>query len=417
MRVTPPFVAIETWIWNDPRVRGLDRDARSLFGLLLTCPLMSKVPGLILAGVGALADEWKSTPEEFRDAFAKVQKAGLCDADWEARVVYVVPILTEMVCNRPKGPSQAAAFGTIVLRMAPDCPLTRRVEHDLLQLMVHSPALMESFRRCQMLSNEDARSALARPIPTQPRQMSLQLPDAPVHTPAEPSSAPDAGGESAELLPMVGSGQDATDSPPTPRAVSADPEAELAEGLRELVDQAGAALQLPPSGFTVNQQVNLRTQWRQAHAAGWRRQDLADLGRFIRDGGLGWLNKKTPAEYLGSMYLGDALARMDKARGKAAPPAPRRPAVGPRLRWHVDTLGRADEVDDGAGDRFVALRGDAWELEQLATLYRRYRAGECLTMADVRQAMAARPKPPVPEFTPLTRDEVDRARELVRQAG
>lgn len=416
MRITPNYVAVEPWIWSDPRVRKLGLDARGLFGMLLTCRLMSKVPGLILHGAGALSDEWDGTVEEFRACFKHLEDAGLCSADWEARVVYVVPLLTEMVCNRPNGPSQAAAFGTVVFRLAPDCELTRRVNHDLMQLMLNSPALKESYLRCRPLSNEDARQQAERPIPSQPLQTALQFPE----TPQAVASEPAAGGESENCahLSQPTEGAVETDSPPALRVVPDNEETELIEGLRQLVQEAGDALRLPKAGFTSNQQVNLRSQWHQCFEAGWRSKDLGDLGRFVAAGGLGWLTKKTPAEYLASMYLGDALARMDRARPKAPTPPPRRAGPsGSRLRWHMDRFGRPDEVDDGGAQRYRCLIGDAWELDKLAELYERYRQNESLTMADVYAAMASRPKVSDPPFTPLTAEELEHAHRVVREAG
>lgn len=403
MRITPPYVAVEPWIWNDPRVRALGRDARGLFGLLLTCPQMTKVPGLLLAGTGALADEWQGTVSEFKEVFKELQDAGLCLADWGARVVYVVPLLTEMVCNRPNGPSQAAAFGTVLFRLAPDCELTRRVDHDLRQLMLNSPALMASYLRCRPMSTEDARQQAGVPLPTQPRQMALNLPEAP-EVP-EPAAAPaegddeepeidSAGGESDDLQCAPEQCPGEKDSPPAPRLVAAWPEHELADGMAELIANAGESLALPPSGLTATQRANLAVQWRAAYEAGWRRQDLADLGTWIGAGGLQWLRHCRPAAYLSS-YLGDALVAMDQRRKKGMRAAPARaPAHGePRFRWWFDTDGSPGEVDDGATEKFIRIKGDPWEKEQLQALYQRHLTGERLTIKDIKAVFAQENRP------------------------
>lgn len=429
MRITPPYVAVEPWIWNDPRVRALGREARGLFGLLLTCPQMTKIPGLLLAGTGALADEWKGPVSEFKEVFAELQTSGLCQADWEARVVYVVPLLTEMVCNRPNGPSQAAAFGTVVFRLAPDCELTRRVDHDLRRLMLNSPALMASYLRCRPMSTEDARQQASVPLPAQPRQLVMNLPEAPERWGAEPAETgaaaaeaaahaePDedyAGGESADLdecPPDQCPG--GKDSPPAPVLVVVPPEQELAAGLADLVANAGEALALPPSGFTATQQANLMVQWRAAHRAGWRRQDLADLGSWIGAGGLQWLRHCRPAAYLSS-YLGDALVAMDQRRKKGSrPPAARAPAHGePRLRWWMDRDGSPGEVDDGGTEKVIRIIGDPWEKEQLQALYQRHMNGERLTIQDVKGALAKESRP---DYTPPASSPA--RPERLRQAG
>lgn len=380
MRITPPFHCIEPWIMNDPRVRSLDREARSLFQLLLMFPTMSKVPGLILnVGKGAMCDEFQSSESEFLDCFGKLVEKGLCDADWTNRVVFVKPLLTEMVCNRPRGPSQAAAFGTVIFRIAPDCALVREVDHHLRELMCTSPSLSESYLRCASLSSADAlaKRQAGQPLRSQPRQLGLVLPET-------GSASMDAAEETVEDAAHSQS------NPTLPGSVEAGAaaEAELQVGLKLLQLNAGTAL----DGLSESQVQQLRMLWTTAFGAGWRAVDLGDLGSWIAGGGLKWLSQVPPAAYVAA-HLGNALAKMDEFRRRSPLRAPARvPTIGTqlRLRWTTDNKGRICGVDDGSRNS-LSILGDSWEGEVLRRMYERYMRGEQLTMAEIRAALDHRP--------------------------
>ena len=330
-RITPNYIVVEPWIWNDPRVRSLGKDAKGLYGMLMTCPQMTKVPGLIFGGTGSLTDEWNGgTREEFLTLFAELERANLCQADWDNRCVYVLPLLQDMECNAPCGPPQASAYGTVIFRLAPDCELVRRVDHDMRQLMLHSPAMMQSYLRCRPMSNDDAKRDVGRPLPPQPRQISLNLPEAGPATaaPSEPQAG-GASGSTSSTAPAWTTGD--ADAPPALRVVADSPERELEEGLEALVASASYKLALGPSGFSSTQLEQLRSGWKDAYAVGWRKADLGDLGRWIAGGGLSGLTKTTPGAYVAS-YLGDALTRMDERRSKGGLRPPARAATLPARR-------------------------------------------------------------------------------------
>lgn len=68
---------VDTRLWNDRKFLSLSQDGRMLWLFLLTSPLTLAIPGVIVAGEAAIAEQLEWLPERFRERFLEIQKAGL----------------------------------------------------------------------------------------------------------------------------------------------------------------------------------------------------------------------------------------------------------------------------------------------------------------------------------------------------
>src|SRR3990167_1821015 len=100
---------IDPRVWIDARFRGLTPMVPSGQGLwlyLLTCPMGTSLPGVIVAGPAALAEglRWpvEAFREAFREAFEEGSGKGMAKADFEAPLVWLV---NGTKYNHPESPN------------------------------------------------------------------------------------------------------------------------------------------------------------------------------------------------------------------------------------------------------------------------------------------------------------------------
>ena len=79
---------VDQRVWSDRRFLALSDDGRLLWLFLLTCPSSTPIPGLILGGDAALAEQLGWTAERFRKGFQEVFREGFKVAR-ESRIVWL----------------------------------------------------------------------------------------------------------------------------------------------------------------------------------------------------------------------------------------------------------------------------------------------------------------------------------------
>lgn len=102
---------IDVRMWGDERVRRLTPPppcGQSLWVYLLTNANTTNLPGIYRAGEAQLAEELKWPLKAFREAFAEVQREGLAEADWTARVVWIRGAIKY---NAPESPNVVKSWG------------------------------------------------------------------------------------------------------------------------------------------------------------------------------------------------------------------------------------------------------------------------------------------------------------------
>ena len=107
---------------GDEKFRALSRpppNAQTLWVHLLTGPSTSSVPGLFCAGKAQLAEELGWTVDDFDGCWAEVEAAGMAQADWGARLVWLP---NAMPHNEPSNPNQVKGWVRII-KTFPDSPL------------------------------------------------------------------------------------------------------------------------------------------------------------------------------------------------------------------------------------------------------------------------------------------------------
>lgn len=86
------YIKVGVCIWSDDRFRKLSPikpSGQSLWLYLITCPSAESIPGLIPMGRMALAEALDWSLEDFDSAFAEISQAGIAEADWKARMVWI----------------------------------------------------------------------------------------------------------------------------------------------------------------------------------------------------------------------------------------------------------------------------------------------------------------------------------------
>lgn len=112
-------------MWGDERFRALTPMAPSgqaLFVFLITGPFTSQVPGLIRAGLGALADELRWPSKALAKAFREIADQRMAFADLDARLIYLPNALKH---NPPGNPNVIKSWAS-ELAVLPECALKRQ---------------------------------------------------------------------------------------------------------------------------------------------------------------------------------------------------------------------------------------------------------------------------------------------------
>jgi hypothetical protein len=116
---------IETRIWGDEKFRRLSTQkpsGQALWLYLLTGPHTSNLPGLWLAGKRQLAEALGWSDEDFDRCWAELEREGMAQADWGARVIWLPKSIKY---NPPDNPNVVKKWA-VSLADLPECNLKRQ---------------------------------------------------------------------------------------------------------------------------------------------------------------------------------------------------------------------------------------------------------------------------------------------------
>jgi hypothetical protein len=119
-KVNAIYSLVERRIWRD--TRGLSKPPPSgvtLWLYLLTTPSLGVLPGIIVAGERAMAEELGWDLEDFRRCWAEVEREGMAAADWTARVV----VLPKTLDRHPPKSANVVRGWRRQWGEIPECPL------------------------------------------------------------------------------------------------------------------------------------------------------------------------------------------------------------------------------------------------------------------------------------------------------
>lgn len=143
------YTSVERRMWNDGRFRALSPMLPCGQGLwihLLTTPRLGVLPGLIVMGEAAMAEDLGWELDAFRAAFAEIATQDMARADWKARLIVMTKAIER---NKPESPNVVRSWRGQWLEV-PDCEL--KAEYfDALRAVVESmgpgfaAALVETF--------------------------------------------------------------------------------------------------------------------------------------------------------------------------------------------------------------------------------------------------------------------------------
>lgn len=113
---------IDPRMWNDAKFRCLstpEPNAQTLWLYLLTGPCTEKIPGIILRGKAALAEEIGWETEAFDKAFSELSSKGMAKASWKDRLI-ILP--NTFKYNPPENPNVLSSW-LKYLDFIPECEL------------------------------------------------------------------------------------------------------------------------------------------------------------------------------------------------------------------------------------------------------------------------------------------------------
>lgn len=168
-RVTRALHSDEKYRSLEPLVPG----GQSLWHVLLTTPHASVIPGLIVAREATLIDELNWNPDEFRDAFAELQEAGMALADWSAGVIWLPRAVRH---DPPTSPNVISFWGKALLNHVPRTAFVYRalvhIRTELAEILVNPKPWLERFDQVfprAVLEKANAKPAVAtNPVSASP---------------------------------------------------------------------------------------------------------------------------------------------------------------------------------------------------------------------------------------------------------
>jgi hypothetical protein len=121
--MAPRYRKVSVRIHGDEKIRRLSRPTPNgfdCFMYLLTARESTDVPGLIPAGISALAESLRWDREGFLRAFAELEREGLAVADWDAGLVWIPKAILH---NPPENPNQVKGWADTWDDVIPESPL------------------------------------------------------------------------------------------------------------------------------------------------------------------------------------------------------------------------------------------------------------------------------------------------------
>jgi hypothetical protein len=122
---------VDLRLWSDAKFRSLSRNSQFLWLFLLTCPYTGDFPGLFRMSRAGVAEELDLTLEEFDRSFAELQSAGMAEADWAARLVWLPNAVRY---NPPDNTNVAKAWAREFMQL-PECDLRSRAAAETLAFL------------------------------------------------------------------------------------------------------------------------------------------------------------------------------------------------------------------------------------------------------------------------------------------
>jgi hypothetical protein len=131
-------------MYNDDRFLALSPQppsARTLWIWLLTGPLSTPVPGIVLGGVGAISDglAWSRTATE--RCWQEVAGQGMAEADWTRGLIWIPKAVRH---NPPENPNVVKHWRGFLNEWVPECDLRWTAEGEL---EVFLKAFTEAFQK------------------------------------------------------------------------------------------------------------------------------------------------------------------------------------------------------------------------------------------------------------------------------
>jgi uncharacterized phage protein (TIGR02220 family) len=115
---------IDVRLWNDQKFLSLDDDGRMLWLFLLTTPSTLPIPGVVVGGPAALAEQMGWSAERFRQGFAQLLAKGLSvRADFDARVVWLTNGIRRWP---PQNPNMVRGWSE-TWEDVPECPMKHEI--------------------------------------------------------------------------------------------------------------------------------------------------------------------------------------------------------------------------------------------------------------------------------------------------
>ena len=109
-------------MYSDAKFRSLSRpqpNGQSLWLWLLTGPMTTVIPGLIVSGPAGMAERIGWPLEGFRKAFSEVTEQGMAKADFDSHLVWLPKAIEH---NKPQSPNVVKSWGEAWLEI-PECDL------------------------------------------------------------------------------------------------------------------------------------------------------------------------------------------------------------------------------------------------------------------------------------------------------
>jgi hypothetical protein len=135
-----------TCVWQDDRFRALSAprpNARTLWIYLLTGEHTCQIPGLARVGEAALAESLGWSVPAFHRCWREIEGAGLAQADWASRVVWLPNAIRY---DPPANPNIVKGWHR-PWREIPDCDLKERARiHIESHCAERGPSFVEAFR-------------------------------------------------------------------------------------------------------------------------------------------------------------------------------------------------------------------------------------------------------------------------------
>jgi hypothetical protein len=257
---------VDLRLWSDAKFRSLSRNGKFLWIFLLTCPYTGDFPGLLRMSRAGAAEELDLTTEEFDRSFAELQSAGMAEADWAARLVWLPNAVRY---NRPDNVNAVKAWACELMDL-PECELRSKAAMKTLAFLK---------RWNQDAANAFAAEAdLAEPNQEQEKECAAANLSSPT-----PAKGDDDGGEPGELL-----------------AEEIEPGERKAVSYADVVDAYHAACPSMPRVTLLNpgRKAAIRARWSEARKAG-----LFPPRPSVRDAGLAFF-----ADFFARAEASDLLA-------------------------------------------------------------------------------------------------------------